>query len=159
MDGYADERPPFLQVHTSRSRTGAAHRRSEATGGNARALSSLLLCLGLLLVPLAVLNENMKCGVCACKRLDFPTCECSSKAYCGFSSGGTPPSGQGEMFFNYIMIEAENDPANAPTLIWYNGGWCPIHTQFTPASPSTQQEGLGLVATPLPDSILVCVPP
>lgn len=45
-----------------------------------------------------------------------------SKAYCGFSSGGTPPSGQGEMFFNYIMIEAENDPANAPTLIWYNGG-------------------------------------
>jgi hypothetical protein len=45
-----------------------------------------------------------------------------SKAYCGFSSGGTPPSGVGEMFFNYIMIEAEEDPANAPTIIWYNGG-------------------------------------
>ena len=25
-----------------------------------------------------------------------------SKAYCGFSSAGVPPSGVGEMFFNYI---------------------------------------------------------
>ena len=45
-----------------------------------------------------------------------------SKAYCGFSSAGVPPSGVGEMFFNYIMIEAETDPATAPTIIWYNGG-------------------------------------
>ena len=43
-----------------------------------------------------------------------------SKAYCGFSSAGVPPSGVGEMFFNYIMIEAEKDPTTAPTIIWYN---------------------------------------
>ena len=45
-----------------------------------------------------------------------------SKAYCGFSSAGVPPSGQGSMFFNYIFLESENDPANDPVIVWYNGG-------------------------------------
>ena len=45
-----------------------------------------------------------------------------SRAWCGFSHAGLPPSGEGNMFFNYIFLEAENDPANAPVIIWYNGG-------------------------------------
>jgi carboxypeptidase C (cathepsin A) len=48
--------------------------------------------------------------------------------FAGFASGGVPPSGKGEMFFHYVMYEAEDvDPAVAPCLIWYNGG---------PGSPS-----------------------
>ena len=51
-----------------------------------------------------------------------------SRMFAGFSSGGVPPSGVGEMFFHYVMYEAEDvDPADAPCLIWYNGG---------PGSPS-----------------------
>jgi hypothetical protein len=45
-----------------------------------------------------------------------------SKTYCGFSSAGTPPSGEGSMYFNYIFLESENDPANDPVIVWYNGG-------------------------------------
>ena len=45
-----------------------------------------------------------------------------SKAYCGFTSAGVPPSGVGEMFFNYIFLESENDPKNDPVVLWYNGG-------------------------------------
>ena len=45
-----------------------------------------------------------------------------SKAYCGFTAAGVPPSGEGQMFFNYIFIESENDPANDPVIVWYNGG-------------------------------------
>lgn len=45
-----------------------------------------------------------------------------SKAYCGFSEAGTPPSGEGTMYFNYIFMESENDPANDPVIVWYNGG-------------------------------------
>ena len=45
-----------------------------------------------------------------------------SKVYCGFSSAGVPPSGEGTMHFNYILIESENDPANDPVIVWYNGG-------------------------------------
>lgn len=26
------------------------------------------------------------------------------------------------MFFNYIFLESENDPANDPVIVWYNGG-------------------------------------
>ena len=26
------------------------------------------------------------------------------------------------MFFNYIFLESENDPANDPVILWYNGG-------------------------------------
>ena len=45
-----------------------------------------------------------------------------TKTYCGFASAGVPPSGQGEMHFNYIFLESENDPANDPVIVWYNGG-------------------------------------
>jgi hypothetical protein len=45
-----------------------------------------------------------------------------SKAYCGFAHAGVPPSGEGNMFFNYIFLESENDPKNDPVIVWYNGG-------------------------------------
>ena len=45
-----------------------------------------------------------------------------SKMYTGFVDAGPPPSGKGEMYFHYLMYEAESDPANAPTVFWYNGG-------------------------------------
>jgi serine carboxypeptidase-like clade 1 len=45
-----------------------------------------------------------------------------SRTYCGFGSAGTPPSGVGEMFFNYIFLESERDPENDPVVVWYNGG-------------------------------------
>lgn len=45
-----------------------------------------------------------------------------SKTYCGFSPAGTPPSGSGNMYFNYIFMESENDPKNDPVVVWYNGG-------------------------------------
>jgi len=45
-----------------------------------------------------------------------------SKAYCGFTDAGTPPNGEGTMHFNYVFIESENDPANDPVIVWYNGG-------------------------------------
>jgi len=45
-----------------------------------------------------------------------------SKTYCGFADAGTPPSGEGTMHFNYIFLESENDPANDPVVVWYNGG-------------------------------------
>lgn len=69
-----------------------------------------------------------------------------SKAYCGFSQAGVPPSGEGNseytcaflsqrllvfsaqrpprsppacaVFFNYIFLESENDPANDPVIVW-----------------------------------------
>jgi hypothetical protein len=71
-----------------------------------------------------------------------------SKAYCGFSHAGVPPSGEGNstrprsvtqlshvrarillshatercciraVFFNYIFLESENDPKNDPVIIW-----------------------------------------
>ena len=43
-----------------------------------------------------------------------------SKTYCGFSPAGTPPSGSGNMYFNYIFMESENDPKNDPVVVWYN---------------------------------------
>ena len=45
-----------------------------------------------------------------------------SRTYCGFGSAGTPPSGVGEMFFNYIFLESERDPENDPVVVWYNVG-------------------------------------
>jgi len=45
-----------------------------------------------------------------------------SKTYCGFTNAGTPPSGEGSMYFNWIFMASENDPANDPVVIWYNGG-------------------------------------
>lgn len=45
-----------------------------------------------------------------------------SKMYCGFSPAGTPPTGEGTMYFNYLFIESENDPVNDPVVVWYNGG-------------------------------------
>ena len=45
-----------------------------------------------------------------------------SKMYSGFVNAGTPPSGVGEMYFHYIGFQAEENPATAPTVIWYNGG-------------------------------------
>jgi hypothetical protein len=62
------------------------------------------------------------------------------------------------MFFNYIMIEAENDPANAPTLIWYNGGWCPIRTQFH-SLPLQLNKIVLIWLRSRPDRILVYDPP
>ena len=45
-----------------------------------------------------------------------------SKMYSGFVNAGTPPSGKGIMYFHYVAFESETDPANAPTVFWYNGG-------------------------------------
>ena len=45
-----------------------------------------------------------------------------TNSYCGFSSAGIPPNGVGTMYFNYIFLESENDPANDPVIVWYNGG-------------------------------------
>ena len=45
-----------------------------------------------------------------------------SKMFSGFVDAGVPPSGVGEMYFHYIMFEAENNPETAPTVFWYNGG-------------------------------------
>ena len=45
-----------------------------------------------------------------------------SKTYCGFGSAGTPPSGEGTMYFNYIFLEAEEKPETKPVIVWYNGG-------------------------------------
>ncbi len=41
-----------------------------------------------------------------------------SKAYCGFTAAGTPPNGVGTMYFNYVFLESENDPANDPVIVW-----------------------------------------
>ena len=41
-----------------------------------------------------------------------------TKTYCGFANAGVPPSGEGTMYFNYIFLESENDPANDPVIIW-----------------------------------------
>ena len=41
-----------------------------------------------------------------------------SKTYCGFSAAGTPPNGEGTMYFNYIFLESENDPKNDPVIVW-----------------------------------------
>eukprot|EP00054_Salpingoeca_dolichothecata_P001865 m.21002 g.21002 ORF g.21002 m.21002 type:complete len:508 (-) comp12598_c0_seq2:103-1626(-) len=45
-----------------------------------------------------------------------------SKLYSGYCNAGVSPSGQGAMFQHYIYWESENDPANDPTVIWYQGG-------------------------------------
>ena len=45
-----------------------------------------------------------------------------SRIWSGFASGGTAPDGRGEQFFNYVFIEAEEDAANKPVVVWYNGG-------------------------------------
>eukprot|EP00659_Diplonema_papillatum_P003928 gene3928-6080_t len=45
-----------------------------------------------------------------------------SKMYSGFVDVGTPDFGVGSMYMHYVMFESENDPANAPTVFWYNGG-------------------------------------
>ena len=42
--------------------------------------------------------------------------------YAGYIPAGTPPSGKGTMYFHYIMIQSERDPANDPVVFWYNGG-------------------------------------
>ena len=48
--------------------------------------------------------------------------ELLTKTYCGFAHAGVPPSGEGNMFFNYIFLESEKDPKNDPVIVWYNGG-------------------------------------
>ena len=45
-----------------------------------------------------------------------------SKMYSGFVDAGTPPSGKGTMYFHYAAFEAEENPATAPVVFWYNGG-------------------------------------
>eukprot|EP01059_Diplonema_ambulator_P026376 TRINITY_DN43659_c0_g1_i1.p1 TRINITY_DN43659_c0_g1~~TRINITY_DN43659_c0_g1_i1.p1 ORF type:complete len:512 (+),score=130.49 TRINITY_DN43659_c0_g1_i1:35-1537(+) len=45
-----------------------------------------------------------------------------STMWSGFVDGGAPPSGKGNMYFHYVAFESETDPANAPTVFWYNGG-------------------------------------
>ena len=45
-----------------------------------------------------------------------------SKMYTGYIPAGTPPSGKGTMYFHYWAVMAEENPATAPTVLWYNGG-------------------------------------
>ena len=45
-----------------------------------------------------------------------------SKMFTGYINVGAPPSGVGEMYFHYWMVESQNDPANDPVVMWYNGG-------------------------------------
>jgi hypothetical protein len=45
-----------------------------------------------------------------------------SKMYSGFSSAGASPgpTSNGTMYFHYVFIESENDPATDPVVVWYN---------------------------------------
>jgi hypothetical protein len=45
-----------------------------------------------------------------------------SKIFTGFIDAGTPPSGKGNMYFHYWMIQSEGNPATDPVVMWYNGG-------------------------------------
>jgi len=45
-----------------------------------------------------------------------------SNMYTGFIDAGTPPSGNGTMYFHYWLMESEGDPSKDPVVIWYNGG-------------------------------------
>eukprot|EP01065_Artemidia_motanka_P025673 TRINITY_DN30652_c0_g1_i1.p1 TRINITY_DN30652_c0_g1~~TRINITY_DN30652_c0_g1_i1.p1 ORF type:complete len:499 (+),score=176.12 TRINITY_DN30652_c0_g1_i1:75-1571(+) len=45
-----------------------------------------------------------------------------SKMYTGFLPAGTPPSGNGTMYFHYWLQEAEVNASTAPVMVWYNGG-------------------------------------
>ena len=47
-----------------------------------------------------------------------------TKMWSGFRAPGlAAPNGHGEVVFHYVVIEADvENPATAPTLVWYNGG-------------------------------------
>jgi hypothetical protein len=45
-----------------------------------------------------------------------------SAIFTGFIDVGVPPSGVGNMYFHYWMVESEGNPATDPVVIWYNGG-------------------------------------
>jgi len=46
-----------------------------------------------------------------------------SRMWSGFAKAGTPPGyPKGEMYMHYWFIQCENDPDNAPIIVWYNGG-------------------------------------
>eukprot|EP01063_Lacrimia_lanifica_P011409 TRINITY_DN1819_c0_g2_i1.p1 TRINITY_DN1819_c0_g2~~TRINITY_DN1819_c0_g2_i1.p1 ORF type:complete len:501 (+),score=194.82 TRINITY_DN1819_c0_g2_i1:60-1562(+) len=44
------------------------------------------------------------------------------EVYAGYADGGVAPHGQGRLHFHYMAFPARKDPANAPTVFWYNGG-------------------------------------
>lgn len=45
-----------------------------------------------------------------------------SRLFTGFVPAGPPPSGNGTMYFHYMMQEAAVQPESAPIVVWYNGG-------------------------------------
>lgn len=45
-----------------------------------------------------------------------------SRMYSGLITSGTAPNGLGLMHQHYWFVESENDPANDPVVVWYNGG-------------------------------------
>merc|ERR1711971_812073 len=45
-----------------------------------------------------------------------------SRMFTGHIPAGTPPSGQGEMYFHYWLVESEHNVKEDPVLLWYNGG-------------------------------------
>eukprot|EP01063_Lacrimia_lanifica_P011411 TRINITY_DN1819_c0_g2_i3.p2 TRINITY_DN1819_c0_g2~~TRINITY_DN1819_c0_g2_i3.p2 ORF type:complete len:498 (+),score=201.11 TRINITY_DN1819_c0_g2_i3:65-1558(+) len=63
-------------------------------------------------------------AACTAALVDLPGRESPmlSKMHAGYVDAGVPPSGRGRMMFHYIAFESETDPANAPTVFWYNGG-------------------------------------
>eukprot|EP01063_Lacrimia_lanifica_P029273 TRINITY_DN4427_c0_g1_i1.p1 TRINITY_DN4427_c0_g1~~TRINITY_DN4427_c0_g1_i1.p1 ORF type:complete len:520 (+),score=157.33 TRINITY_DN4427_c0_g1_i1:57-1616(+) len=46
----------------------------------------------------------------------------ASTLHAGYVDVGVPPSGKGRMMMHYVAYESEHNPADAPTLFWYNGG-------------------------------------
>ena len=41
-----------------------------------------------------------------------------SNMYTGFIDAGTPPSGEGKMYFHYWMVESEGNPEKDPVVVW-----------------------------------------
>eukprot|EP00041_Stephanoeca_diplocostata_P019454 m.419853 g.419853 ORF g.419853 m.419853 type:complete len:463 (-) comp21310_c0_seq1:1157-2545(-) len=48
--------------------------------------------------------------------------ELPSRMSNGWIDAGTPPNGNGQMYFHYWFVESESNPATDPVVLWYNGG-------------------------------------